>query len=127
MGRAPPQGGGAHSTAITAILRNDCGDGRRIMKEGDMENWIGAGIWIILGIIVGTVVCAMVKVPGAQPGNCLLAMVFGAFGAVVGGMLGVGIFEFGDERALSAGGMIGALALSILMSWTYRWGSKSVV
>ena len=50
-----------------------------------------------------------------------------AFGAVVGGMLGVGIFEFGDERALSAGGMIGALALSILMSWTYRWGSKSVI
>ena len=91
-----------------------------------MENWIGAGIWIILGIIVGTVVCAVVKVPGAQPGNRLLAMVFGAFGAVVGGMLGVGIFEFGDERALSAGGMIGALALSILMSWTYRWGSKSV-
>ena len=92
-----------------------------------MENWIGAGIWIILGVIVGTVVCAVVRVPDAQPGNRFLAMVFGAFGAVVGGMLGVGIFEFGDERALSAGGMIGALALSVLMSWTYRWGSKSVI
>lgn len=92
-----------------------------------MENWIGAGIWIILGVVVGTVVCAVVRVPDAQPGNRFLAMVFGAFGAVVGGMLGVGIFEFGDERALSVGGMIGALALSILMSWTYRWGSKSVI
>ena len=92
-----------------------------------MENWIGVGVWIALGIFVGAVVRAVVKVPSAQPGNSLLVMIFGAFGAVVGGMLGVGILQFGDPRALSPGGMIGALFLSTLMSWTYRWGSKSVV
>lgn len=92
-----------------------------------MENWIGVGVWIILGAIVGAVMRSVVRVPGAQPGNGLLAMIFGAFGAVVGGMLGVGMFQFDDGRALSPGGMIGALALSVLMAWTYRWGSKSVI
>lgn len=92
-----------------------------------MENWIGVGIWIILGVVVGAVMSSVVRVPEAQPGNAILAMIFGAFGAVVGGMLGVGLFQFGDGRAVSPGGMIGALFLSILMAWTYRWGSKSVV
>ena len=99
-----------------------------MVHEGKlMENWIGVGVWIILGAVVGAVMRGVVRVPGAQPGNGLLAMIFGAFGAVVGGMLGVGMFQFDDGRALSPGGMIGALALSILLAWTYRWGSKSVV
>ena len=39
-------------------------------------------------------------------------------------MLGVGILEFEDPVALSLGGMIGAVVLAAIMSWTYRWGTR---
>jgi hypothetical protein len=54
-------------------------------------------------------------------------MVLGAFGAVIGGMLGVGIFEFDEPLAISAGGMGGALAFSVLMSFVYRWGIRGLI
>ncbi len=92
-----------------------------------MDNWIGIGVWIVLGAIVGLGMKMAVSLPSAQRGHTILLMLFGAFGAVIGGMLGVGFFEFGEPRALSAGGMAGAVFLSVLMTWTYRWGSKSVV
>jgi hypothetical protein len=53
--------------------------------------------------------------------------VFGAFGAVIGGLLGVGYFHFEDPRSLSVGGMVGAFALSALLSWVYRWGSRALI
>ncbi len=87
-----------------------------------MENWIGVGVWIVLGAFIGLMTKVAVKRPGETAGHAWLLAVLGAFGAVVGGMLGVGILEFDDPAALSAGGTIGAVALAALMSWTYRWG-----
>lgn len=92
-----------------------------------MENWIGVGIWIVLGALVALTMKVLVKRPEAQAGHTLVLVVLGAFGAVVGGMLGVGIFEFEDPAALSAGGMAGALLLSGLLSWLYRWGIRALV
>ncbi len=92
-----------------------------------MENWIGIGVWIVMGAFVGIVMRAVIKRPEETPGHIPLLMVLGAFGAVVGGMLGVGIFEFDDPLALSAGGMGGALAFSILMSFVYRWGIRGLI
>lgn len=91
-----------------------------------MENWIGIGIWIVVGAAVGLTMKLFVKRPGEQPGHGLLLAVFGAFGAVVGGMLGVGIFHFHDPVALSPGGFGGALVLAALMAWTYRVGIRSL-
>ncbi len=92
-----------------------------------MENWIGVGIWIVLGALVGLAMRMVVKVPHEQPGHTVLLAIFGAFGAVIGGMLGVGLFHFLDPRALSVGGMGGALFLSTLLSWTYRFGIRSMI
>ncbi len=92
-----------------------------------MDNWIGVGVWIVLGAVVALTMKILVRRPSARPGHTVLLVSFGAFGAVIGGMLGVGLFQFGDPKALSTGGMIGALFLSCLMTWTYRWGSKSIV
>lgn len=90
-----------------------------------MENWIGVAIWIVLGAAIGLSMKVVVKLPQeTTPGHSSLLAVLGALGAVVGGMLGVGIFSFWDANALSLGGMGGAVALSFLMAFLYRWGIK---
>jgi hypothetical protein len=90
-----------------------------------MQNWIGVAVWIALGAVIGLVMQAMVKSPSVRPGHTLVLAIFGSFGAVIGGMLGVGILEFEEPRALSLGGLAGAVFLSVLLTWTYRWGSRS--
>lgn len=92
-----------------------------------MENWIGVGIWIVLGGLMGLLVKAMVRRPEATPGHTLLLMVLGALAAVVGGMLGVGLFSFYEPTALSVGGMVGAASLSLLFTLIYRWGGKGLI
>jgi len=92
-----------------------------------MENWIGIGIWIAMGSLVGLAMTGMIRRPTATPGHATLLVLLGAFAAVVGGMLGVGIFSFRDPVAVSSGGMAGAAVLSILFTFIYRWGSRGLV
>ena len=92
-----------------------------------MENWIGIGIWIVMGGLIGLVMRAVVKQPDTTPGHTSLMVILGAFAAVVGGMLGVGIFAYQDPRALSLGGMAGAIVLAALFTWIYRWGVKGLI
>ena len=92
-----------------------------------MENWIGVGVWIVMGGLIALVMRAVIKRPEESPGHVPVLVVLGAFGAVIGGMLGVGIFEFDDPLALSAGGMAGAATLAALMSFIYRWGIRGLI
>ncbi len=91
-----------------------------------MENWVGIGVWIVLGALIALAMKIMIKRPDETPGHVIILMALGAFGAVIGGMLGVGIFHLEDPLALSAGGMAGALALAAIMSWIYRWGIRGL-
>ncbi len=91
-----------------------------------MENWIGVGIWIVLGALIGLGMKLVVKLPAEQPGHAVILVFFGSFGAVIGGMLGVGLFSFYHPSALSLGGMGGALFLAALLTWTYRWAVTSL-
>ncbi len=91
-----------------------------------MENWIGVGIWIVMGGVIGLAMKLVVKRPDTTPGHSRLLFILGAFAAVIGGMLGVGILEFDNPVALSLGGMAGAVALATLMTWIYRWGVKGL-
>ncbi len=92
-----------------------------------MENWIGVGVWIVMGAIIALVMRAAIKRPEETPGHVPVLVVLGAFGAVIGGMLGVGIFEFDDPLALSAGGMAGAATFAVVMSFIYRWGIRGLI
>lgn len=92
-----------------------------------MENWIGVGIWIIMGSLIGILMRTALKRPEATPGHTGLIMILGAFAAVVGGMLGVGLFSFYDPSALSAGGITGAAVLAVLFTFIYRWGVKNLI
>ncbi|MCY4399126.1 MAG: hypothetical protein OXE96_07300 [Gemmatimonadetes bacterium] len=91
-----------------------------------MENWIGVGIWIVMGGVIGLAMKVVVKRPDTTPGHSRLLFILGAFAAVIGGMLGVGILEFDNPVALSLGGMAGAAAFATLMTWVYRWGVKGL-
>ena len=92
-----------------------------------MQNWIGIGIWIVLGALIGLSMKALISRPEETVGHAPVLAVLGAFGAVIGGMLGVGIFEFFEPRALSVGGMIGALVFATFVSWLYRWGIRTLI
>ena len=70
---------------------------------------------------------AVIKRPEESPGHVPVLVVLGAFGAVIGGMLGVGIFEFDDPVAFSTGGMAGAAAFAVAMSFIYRWGIRGLI
>ncbi len=91
-----------------------------------MENWIGVAVWIVLGVAIGLAMKLVVKRPDTTSGHTRLLCTLGAFAAVIGGMLGVGILEFDDPVALSFGGMAGAVALAVLLTWVYRWGIKGL-
>jgi hypothetical protein len=92
-----------------------------------MQNWIGIAIWIIMGGTIGLVMKALIKRPEETPGHTPVLMVLGAFASVIGGMLGVGTFEFFEPLALSPGGMAGAAIFSSLMTFTYRWGLRALI
>lgn len=96
-------------------------------QRDSMENWIGIGIWIVMGALVGLAVKALVRRPEATAGHTAIIVVLGSFAAVIGGMLGVGLFSFYDPSAFSAGGMIGAAVLSLLFTFIYRWGAKGLI
>ena len=92
-----------------------------------MENWIGIGVWIVMGSLIGSAMKAVIRRPEVTPGHTTILVVLGAFAAVIGGMLGVGIFTFDDPRALSLGGMGGAVFLSVLFTSIYRWGVRGLL
>ena len=49
--------------------------------------------WIVVGLIAGVI--AKLLLPGRDPGGCIITMLIGIAGAIVGGYL-VGLFVGGD-------------------------------
>ena len=92
-----------------------------------MQNWIGVAIWIVMGAGIGLTMRAIIDRPMEQPGHATVIAILGAFAAVIGGMLGVGIFHLYEPLALSTGGMAGAAVFSLLMTFVYRWGLRALI
>jgi len=92
-----------------------------------MQNWIGIAIWIIMGASIGLVMRAVISRPEEQAGHAPIIAVLGAFAAVIGGMLGVGILHLFDPLAISVGGMAGAALFATLMTFIYRWGLRTLI
>lgn len=92
-----------------------------------MQNWIGVGIWIVMGAAIGLVMKALIKRPEETPGHTAVICVLGSFSAAIGGMLGVGIFHLYNPMAISPGGMGAGAAFAILMTFIYRWGIRGLI
>ena len=89
-----------------------------------MENWIGIGIWIVMGGVIGLLVRSAMSLPEEQDGHAVVITLLGVFGALIGGMLGVGIFHFYEPTSLSIGGMASAAVFAGFIAWVYRWGVR---
>ncbi len=75
-------------------------------------DWIA---WILLGLVAGAL--ARFIVPGKQPGGCLMTIVIGIAGALVGGFLGKYI-GLGTVQSFDIGGILiatgGAIVLLVI-------------
>ena len=91
------------------------------------NNFVGIGIWIVMGTVISFVMRILIKRPEETPGHVPVLVAIGVFGALIGGMLGVGIFEFDDPIAWSTGGIAGAAAFAAFMSFIYRWGIRGLI
>ena len=52
--------------------------------------------WIIFGLVVGAL--AKLVMPGRDPGGCLVTILLGIAGAVIGGFLGRSLGFYGPDR-----------------------------
>lgn len=64
--------------------------------------------WILFGLIAGGV--AKFLMPGKDPGGCLLTIIIGILGALIGGFLGVRVFGIGPVSGFN----LESLGLAIL-------------
>lgn len=75
--------------------------------------------WIIIGAVAGAI--AKFLMPGKDPGGCIVTIVLGIAGAVVGGWV-LGLVLPG--RDTSPAGVIGAILGALLILWLYRMFMK---
>lgn len=69
--------------------------------------------WLVFGLVVGAI--AKLLMPGRDPGGCIITMLIGIAGAMLGGFLGraLGLYEI-DEPAGFIGALLGAILLLVL-------------
>ena len=78
-------------------------------------SWIGA---IVIGLLAGIV--AKLIMPGKDPGGCLVTVLIGIAGALLGGFLGQAIFGTGPVTGFNLPSLLIAVLGSILLLLLYR-------
>ena len=74
--------------------------------------------WIVLGLVAGAL--AKLIMPGRDPGGCIVTMLLGVIGAVVGGYLGSRFFGRGLETFWNLQTWIVAIIGSLILLGIYR-------
>ena len=85
---------------------------------------VGFLIWLGLGVIAGLVMPRAYRAAATVP---LLTVVFGVFGAFIGGMLGTSPYIFHDPTPLRFGSLLGALLGSIFFSFLYHFIARKAI
>jgi uncharacterized membrane protein YeaQ/YmgE (transglycosylase-associated protein family) len=72
--------------------------------------------WIVFGLIAGLIAKAIM--PGKDPGGCIITILIGIAGSLIGGFIGRALFgygrSYGDSRDLSQPGFLMSLGLAVL-------------
>lgn len=89
-----------------------------------MEFITRIAVWLVIGVAGGLLARTLYR---ADHTVVALAVVFGIFGAVIGGMLGTSAHIFHDPVPLRAGGLIGASAGALVFPFIYQFIGRNVV
>jgi len=84
----------------------------------------GFAVWLAIGIAGGIIARTVYREDSSL---LLLAIVFGIFGAFIGGMLGTSAHVFHDPQPLRMGGLIGATSGALIFPFVYQFIGRNVV
>ena len=84
----------------------------------------GFAVWTAIGLASGFALRILYRVART---DTWLTLVFGFFGAFIGGMLGTSAYVHHAPEPLRVGGVIGALLGSLLFTWMYHFVSDKAV
>jgi len=73
--------------------------------------------WIVFGLIAGLIAKAIM--PGRDPGGCIITILIGIAGSLIGGFIGRELFGYGtathgDSRDLTQPGFLISLVLAVV-------------
>lgn len=85
---------------------------------------IGIAVWIALGLAAGFAAFFFFRGPTT---TLIMGLTLGAFGAFIGGMLGMSPYIHHAPLPLRLGGLIGATAGAIFFSVTYHFIAKKAI
>jgi uncharacterized membrane protein YeaQ/YmgE (transglycosylase-associated protein family) len=88
---------------------------------------MGIIAWIIFGLLAGWVAKALM--PGRDPGGCIITMVIGVVGAILGGWIGSQFLGAGPVTGFNIKSFLLAVMGSIILLLLYRLiaGRRTVV
>ena len=81
-------------------------------------------VWIAFGVVAGLIMPRALKAAATEP---LLTVVFGIFGAIIGGMLGTSPYIFHDPTPLRVGALIGALLGAAFFTFLYHFIARKAI
>ena len=85
---------------------------------------VGFLVWIAFGVVAGLIVPRAYKAAATVP---LLTVVFGIFGAFIGGMLGTSPYVFHDPTPLRVGSLIGAFVGAGFFTFMYHFIARKAI
>ena len=88
-----------------------------------MDYLTGFLVWAVLGIVMGLLIRALYRAAGTV---AALTVIFGIFGAFIGGMLGTAPYIFHDPAPLRMGSLIGAFVGATAATFLYHFIARNV-
>lgn len=85
---------------------------------------VGFLVWAALGVVLGLIMPRAYKAAATEP---LLTVVFGIFGAFIGGMLGTSPYIFHDPTPLRFGALLGAFLGSVFFTFLYHFIARKAL
>jgi uncharacterized membrane protein YeaQ/YmgE (transglycosylase-associated protein family) len=93
-------------------------------QELNMEYVLGFVAWIVIGIVGAFVVYNFYRGPTT---TLALTLVFGFFGAFIGGMLGMSGYVFHAPTPLRIGGLLAATIGAVGFTFMYHYIAKKAL